>query len=160
MMMVILLLLLGRLANTDNRLLLLIQTVHIMIITAKLEITTTTATILFTRRSKDGKINGVERRIRSIVIIIILETVVIISYFLPCRHCAMNLSNVNNHDSNNYNNKHDIMTNTDSPRLPPVSFINRNDSIKCLVSVTSLVREGIKCRRAILWPPQLRTLAG
>ena len=56
MMMVILLLLLGRLANTDNRLLLLIQTVHIMIITAKLEITTTT--ILFTRRSKDGKING------------------------------------------------------------------------------------------------------
>ena len=26
--------------------------------------------------------------------------------------------------------------------------------------VTSLVREGIKCRRAILWPPQLRTLAG
>ena len=159
MMMVILLLLLGGLANTDNRLLLLILTVHIMIITAKLEITTTTATILFTRRSKDGKINGRKRRKR-ITVIIILETVVIISYFLPCRHCAMNLSNVNNHDSNNYNNKHDIMTNTDSPRLPPVSFINRNDSIKCLVSVTSLVREGIKCRRAILWPPQLRTLAG
>ena len=154
-------------ANTDNSLLLLILTVHIMIITAKLEITTTT-TILFTSRSKDGKINGGggggggggRERIRSIVITLLLETVVIISYFLSCRHCAMNLSNVNNHDSNNYNNRHDIMTNTDSPRLPPVSFINRNDSIKCLVSVTSLVREGIKCRRAILWPPQLRTLAG
>ena len=26
-------------------------------------------------------------------------------------------------------------------------------------AVTSLVREGIKCCRAILWPPQLRTLA-
>ena len=26
--------------------------------------------------------------------------------------------------------------------------------------VTSLVREGIKCCRTIMWPPQLRTLAG
>ena len=26
--------------------------------------------------------------------------------------------------------------------------------------ITSLVHDGIKCRRAILWPPQLRTLAG
>ena len=73
--------------------------------------------------SKDGKINGGKRRIRSIVIII-LETVVIISYVLPCRHCAMNLSNVNNN-----NNKHHITTTTDSLRLQSASFINRNDSI-------------------------------
>ena len=31
---------------------------------------------------------------------------------------------------------------------------------KWYIYVTSLVREGIKCRRAILWLPQLRTLAG
>ena len=110
-----------------------------MIITAKLEIATTTTTILLTRRSKDGKINGRKRRIRSIVIII-LETVVVISYVLPCRHCAMNLSNVNNDDSNNNNNnKHDIMTNTDSLRLPSALFINTNDSIKvsCICNVSS-----------------------
>ena len=83
---------------------------------------------------------GGGEKIRSIVILLLLETVVIISYFLPCRHCAMNLSNVNNHDSNNYNNnKHDIMTNTDSLRLPSPSFINRNDSMKvsCICNVSS-----------------------
>jgi len=107
-----------------------------MIITAKLE---TTTTILFTRRSKADKINGRKRRKR-ITVIIILETVVIISYFLPCRHCAMNLSNVNNDDSNNCNNnKHDIMTNRNSLRLPSPSFINRNESIKvsCICNVFS-----------------------
>ena len=68
------------------------------------------------------------------MVIIILETVVIICYVLPCRHCAMNLSNVNNNnndddDNNNNNNRHDITTTTDSLRLPSASFINRNDSI-------------------------------
>ena len=30
----------------------------------------------------------------------------------------------------------------------------------CIIIVTSLVHEEIKCRRAILWPPQLITLVG
>ena len=33
--------------------------------------------------------------------------------------------------------------------------------VSCVITVvTSLVRKGIKCRRAILWATQLRTLAG
>ena len=56
MMMVILLLLLF-FANTDNRLLLLILTVHIMIITAKLQITPTTK-ILLIRGARMVKLTG------------------------------------------------------------------------------------------------------
>ena len=52
-----------------------------------------------------------------------------------------------------------------SPRLTRRVTTRGKNSREMLITadtsyVTSLEREGIKCRRAILWPPQLRTLAG